>query len=90
MLLLEGQATAGDTVGQMGPHGVVLPVQLVNLPDSRLSGHCSKIHHAEYEYDPDWEIDPKEIKLMDKLGGCPLPSRQPNLMHLALSTALRD
>ena len=65
-------------------------MQLVNLPESRLSGYTSKIHHAEYEYDPDWEIDPKEVKLMDKLGGCPPHSRQPRLMRPVLLPASHD
>ena len=48
-------------------------MQLVDLVQSRLSAAIQKIPMNELDFDPDWEVDPSEIHLMDKLGelrGC--------------------
>lgn len=43
-------------------------MQFVDLASSSLSGAISRIPKNELDFDPDWEIDPREIVLMDKLG----------------------
>ena len=43
-------------------------MQLVDLVQSRLSAAIQKIPMNELDFDPDWEVDPSEIHLMDKLG----------------------
>ena len=44
-------------------------LQLVELSASSLSAAVGRIEkEGEFNFDPDWEIDPNEIVLMDKLG----------------------
>jgi hypothetical protein len=43
-------------------------LQFVELVNSRLSGAIDTFPKDEMDFDPDWEIDPKDLKLMDKLG----------------------
>ena len=43
-------------------------LQLVELSESSLSAAINKIPKNELDFDPDWEVDPSEIRLMDKLG----------------------
>lgn len=43
-------------------------VQFVDLGDSHLSGAISKFPKDELDFDPDWEIDPRDVIIMDKLG----------------------
>ena len=53
-------------------------LQLVDLADSALSG---KIHHIPdnmYDLDADWEIDPKALTLMEKIGDYPTASTIPS------------
>ena len=40
----------------------------MDLENSRLSGAIGSFPKDELDFDPDWEIDPKDVKLMDKLG----------------------
>ena len=52
---------------------VVIVMQYVDLSDSRLSGAIARIPKNELDFDPDWEIDPKDIVLLDKLGKPVMP-----------------
>ena len=50
-------------------HNHYLPVlQLVDLADSALSGKIQHIPDNMYDLDADWEIDPKALTLMEKIG----------------------
>ena len=44
-------------------------LQLVDLADSALSGKIQHIPDNMYDLDADWEIDPKALTLMEKIGG---------------------
>jgi len=61
-------------------------MQFVALVDSRLSGAVDSFAKDELDFDPDWEIDPKDVKLLDKLGGLPRPL--PNFAVYLLGNAL--
>ena len=43
-------------------------LQLVDLADSALSGKIQHIPDNMYDLDADWEIDPKSLTLMEKIG----------------------
>ena len=43
-------------------------LQLVDLADSGLSGKIQHIPDNMYDLDADWEIDPKALALMEKIG----------------------
>ena len=43
-------------------------MQLVDLADSALSGKIQHIPDNMYDLDADWEIDPKSLTLMEKIG----------------------
>lgn len=43
-------------------------LQLVDLADSNLSGKIQHIPDNMYDLDADWEIDPKSLTLMEKIG----------------------
>lgn len=43
-------------------------LQLVDLSNSHLSGAIVKFPKDEFDFDPDWEIDPRDVIIMDKLG----------------------
>ena len=43
-------------------------MQLVDLADSGLSGKIQHIPENMYDLDADWEIDPKSLTLMEKIG----------------------
>ena len=51
-------------------------LQYVDLSDSGLSDAIKAFPKDELDFDPDWEIDPKDIKLMDKLGEPAPPSNE--------------
>ncbi len=42
--------------------------QLVDLAESHLSGKIQHIPDNMYDLDADWEIDPKSLTLMEKIG----------------------
>lgn len=48
--------------------GCVDDVQFLILAESSLSAAIEKIPKNELDFDPDWEVDPTDLKLMDKLG----------------------
>lgn len=48
----------------------VTALQLVDLADSALSGKIQHIPDNMYDLDADWEIDPKALTLMEKIGDC--------------------
>ena len=43
-------------------------MQLTDLADSGLSGKIQHIPENMYDLDADWEIDPKSLTLMEKIG----------------------
>ena len=43
-------------------------MQLTDLADSGLSGKIQHIPDNMYDLDADWEIDPKSLTLMEKIG----------------------
>lgn len=45
-----------------------MELQFVDLSDSHLSGAIKRFPKDDFDFDPDWEIDPKDVVLMDKLG----------------------
>ena len=40
----------------------------MDLSNSHLSGAIVKFPKDEFDFDPDWEIDPRDVIIMDKLG----------------------
>ena len=46
-------------------------LQLVDLSNSHLSGAIVNFPKDEFDFDPDWEIDPKDVIILDKLGEHP-------------------
>ncbi len=43
-------------------------LQLLDLSHSHLSGAIVNFPKDDFDFDPDWEIDPKDVIIMDKLG----------------------
>ena len=45
--------------------------QLMDLEKSRLNGVCNMRRSllTELGWDPEWEVNPSEVKLLDKIGG---------------------
>ena len=62
-------------------------LQLIDLSASSLSGAIARIPTDDRDFDPDWEIDPKDIKLMDKLGAPALAAAFCSFKHLLLAGA---
>lgn len=52
-------------------HWWLICLQFLELTDSSLAAAIDKIPKNDLDFDPDWEVDPSEIKLMDKLGNFP-------------------
>lgn len=48
----------------------VVLLQLVALEDSKLDGAIAILPQNAFNLEPEWEIDPLELKLGDKLGAC--------------------
>ena len=42
--------------------------QLVPLEDSPLAGAARNIPDKPFELDPDWEVDPESLEIMEKIG----------------------
>ena len=65
-------------------------LQFVDLSKSRLSGAIDNFPKDEFDFDPDWEIDPRDLIIMDKLGApgayC---GRSPTVDRNGLSSAQR-
>lgn len=43
-------------------------LQFVDLSNSHLSGAIATFPKSDLDFDPDWEVDPRDITLQDKLG----------------------
>ena len=43
-------------------------LQFVALEDSPLSGAARNIPDKPFELDPDWEVDPESLEIMEKIG----------------------
>lgn len=53
------------------PHTQTLNVQLVPLEKSRMKGivNTRRMMMEELGWDPEWEVNPKELRLIEKIGG---------------------
>ena len=65
--------------------------QLVALADSKLAGAVLQIPKTMYELEADWEIDPKALKMLGKIGACTLllPDTSPGLHDMGRLTQVR-
>lgn len=58
-------------LGRGGVHKccrVLVALQLAPLEDSPLAGAARNIPDKPFELDPDWEVDPESLEIMEKIG----------------------
>ena len=63
----------------------VRPLQLVTLERSPLSSAVKHIPEKPFELDPDWEVDPESLTIMEKIGVFQDPD-----LHLICAGACRS
>lgn len=54
-------------------HSVRVVSQFVSLEESPLAGAARNIPDTPFELDPDWEVDPDSLEILEKIGALPFP-----------------